>query len=772
MRAPTGQPDSHASEPTARLQIAAVTPCFNAPGDFAHVTGDLLAIADEIAREGVDLRIVAVDNASDPALAPSRTDPRLQVLRLPTNRGGSGGYNAGLAHALLVHQPAPEWLWLVDSDARVTTDTLRAMIRRIEPDAVVVGAAIAWPTVDDIFERGGVVDARTGSLRGVAPGEASAMLDYAAACCLLVRAEAARRVGLMPDVFLNGDDAAWCLRLIRATSQRVVVADDAVAVHPRFDQAKGWQRYYTARNAFLPIEAKGARPRRARAARAWREACRAAGQILIGRDEIAELHLKGLADALGGRWPALAPAELPTPEARPLDQLARDLETLTRDGARRYGVDPTLHADDVRAIEAALAHAGLERTPTPPSGAPLAALKRLAWGPGADLVVASPKGRPAAWMGGRHALVPLGDRYELHRLSGAGAPERGVQTLLHGALMAIRAAVRAPRVAPNAVPRLERRYDASLEPIEPAPLSLSIIVLSYNRRDALAHTLERLTGDPATAQAEIIVVDNASADDTLGMLADRFPALDVLALETNIGVDAFNRGVDRASGDVVLILDDDAWPEPDAIEGAMRELAADPSLAAITLHPKHPSTGKSEWPFAHAAGSWSRDWPVMGCGNLVRRAAWIALGGYERDFFLYRNDADLALKALAANLGVGFDPAWVVWHDSPAAKRKSARWFQGATRNWVWMTRRHGRGFGGVIASLAGWLWAHKLAGPRLGDHARVFRGALAGWLSSPPPLPPTASPSGRDVRTLLTLLTRYRSSAASTSDSIDRHSP
>src|SRR5690606_34605702 len=102
----------------------------------------------------------------------------------------------------------------------------------------------------------------------------------------------------------------------------------------------------------------------------------------------------------------------------------------------------------------------------------------------------------------------------------------------------------------------------------------------------------------------------------------------------------------------------------------------------------------SERPFARVLGGCSAprdDWPVMGCGNLVRRSAWQAVGGYEESFFLYRNDVDLALKLLAAGGkggGVWFDPTWVVWHDSPAAapnRRKSLRWFELATRNWIWL---------------------------------------------------------------------------------------
>src|SRR5207253_932781 len=99
----------------------------------------------------------------------------------------------------------------------------------------------------------------------------------------------------------------------------------------------------------------------------------------------------------------------------------------------------------------------------------------------------------------------------------------------------------------------------------------------------------------------------------------------------------------------VLILDDDAHREPAALEAALALLGQRPSIGAVALHPRHPASGASEWPFAERARTEAEErWPVMGCGNLVRTDAWRAVGGYEEGFFLYRNDVDLALKLLAA----------------------------------------------------------------------------------------------------------------------------
>jgi hypothetical protein len=205
-------------------------------------------------------------------------------------------------------------------------------------------------------------------------------------------------------------------------------------------------------------------------------------------------------------------------------------------------------------------------------------------------------------------------------------------------------------------------------------------------------------------------------------------------------VGAFNLGVVTARSETVLVLDDDAWPDERGVAGALRVLGERPEVAAVTFHPRHPGSGGSEWRFADLGAGGRDDWPVMGCGNLIRRSAWLELGGYEAEFFLYRNDVDLALKLLGAGWRVYFDPDWVVWHESSGAARKSVRWQLLATRNWVWLAKRHGRGLGlgGLLGALLGLLWAHRLAGLRVGSQWATLRGVAEGLWRGPPSPPAT----------------------------------
>lgn len=313
---------------------------------------------------------------------------------------------------------------------------------------------------------------------------------------------------------------------------------------------------------------------------------------------------------------------------------------------------------------------------------------------------------------------------------------------------------------------------------------LSIIVLSFNRRDVLRRTLDRLQSiaPRITGGSELIVADNSSTDRSADMVEAHFPAVRLLRLPQNVGVAAFNRAAEIAGGDLLLILDDDAWPDEASLTAGLSILSSDPTMAGVALSPVHPGTGAAEWRFLQSP---TRHCPVMGCGNLVRTAAWNQVGGYEEAFFLYRNDTDLALKLLGAGHRVCADPSWIVWHDSPHAARKSDRWLELATKNWALLARRHARGWRLPFAIILGWLSSSRYAGLDFARLRLATKGALAGLTSRLPPLSHSVQRDGRAFAELLRLQLQrrdvavpcrpfegYASVAPTTASNMPRHSP
>lgn len=791
-RATTNPPNAQSQV----LRIAAVVPCFNRQADLDLILADLRAAHLSGAAVSIELRVIIVDNCSEPPLQAdsgviathadhnaehSAGSLSIQVLRLPSNRGGSGGFNAGIGRAL--SDPDVDFVWLVDSDARVDPSTLINLAERLRrrPDLVALGCALADPITRAVHEIGGMVCRRTGRLL---PARTSVDLahddhelvacDYAASCCLLVRAAGIRLTGLMPEVFLNGDDTEWCIRLSEVTGLNIAADPTVIAYHPRFDRFPTWARYYHSRNAFGAIAALGL-GRRVRFIRAMVATLRAMNQALMGRKDLARLHIRGLADA------AFKGAIGPAPDRasrfdrfRPLDQLPAALGPAEIGAPRGLFVHPDLELTppQKQALATAL-QVPLNEFDVPPAtgrrGTLRGFLRRALLGPRFGIAVLPSTGGPDAWVAGATQIQLVPEGFVVRRLSRWSALRAALRTLArglwYGTIIAIQrgrpsklppapppsasapAAV-ATESAANALASSRPRASSSV----PAP-SLSIIVLSFNRRAALDRTLAALTTDRFTRSAEIIVVDNASTDSSPEMVRDRYPSVRLITLARNLGVAAFNRGVEAASGAYVLVLDDDAAPEPESLDIALELLARRPDLSAVALLPRHPDTGAPEWPSAADMPRQRDRWPMMGCGNLVRRINWLKVGGYDSRFFLYRNDTDLALKLLGSGMGVHFNPAWVVWHDSPAAARKSERWLHLATRNWFWMTRRHAgspwRRFTGMCF---GGVWAARLAGSERARLKAVWRGIVDGIIQPAGRLPRTVRPTGADFAALLKL--------------------
>lgn len=753
-------------------RVHAVIPAFNRHGDVDRLLGDLGALAVGPA----ELRVVVVDNASDPPLTPTvPPDCAVEVYRQACNLGGSGGFNAGMQ--LVLRDPPPddieEAIWLLDSDVRLEPDTLRPLLTVLEHDASIAaaGSVLVDPEGGEAFEAGGRVNPRTGELEQPWPDNLSRLVatgpgrvpvveaQYVAACSLLVRRRVVEQAGLMADLFLCGDDVEWCERIRRRTGLRIVAVPASRVRHMRPDRMRTAARYYAARNAFTVIDAAvpPRQRRRARFVRALRETGRALAQVMLGRDDLAELHLRGLTHAVRGVTGPAPPATIEYVPFRPLSALPEAVRgAFPRRPPLHVLIQPDIDTPVVRAaIHEALAgrvRMSSQRSRAGPVGRWPAGAEWWAWGvrlmvgPRADLAVVSARGRPRDWLAGRTIVSVAPEGFVLRRVTVAGRWWRLTRFAARGLWLAGRLACQSPRrvsCAGSAFP--------VVRPMRPARPGLSVLILTHNRVAMLRRTLEALGRDPAARGAQIIVVDNASRDGTVEMTRRRFPEARVVALPENVGVGGFNAARIWADREMLLVLDDDAVPAPGVLARALALLARRHDLAAVALHPVHPATGVSEWPFALAGPPTDR-FPLLGCANLVRAADWDAAGGYDPDFFLYRNDTDLALKLLAMGRGVYHDPAWHVWHDSPGAGRKSSRWFRLATRNWCWLCRRHGRGLTAWSAVALGWVHAHRLAGLDPRAHASVLAGVWSGLRESPPPLLLDTARRGSGLRTLLAL--------------------
>src|SRR5579872_7101876 len=87
-------------------------------------------------------------------------------------------------------------------------------------------------------------------------------------------------------------------------------------------------------------------------------------------------------------------------------------------------------------------------------------------------------------------------------------------------------------------------------------LSISVVVLSYNRYPELARTLISCMQQDHQP-SEIFVVDNGSEPSLLERLSSEFPGVSIYPINKNIGIAARNIGIEAATGDILVTIDDD-----------------------------------------------------------------------------------------------------------------------------------------------------------------------------------------------------------------------
>ncbi len=126
-------------------------------------------------------------------------------------------------------------------------------------------------------------------------------------------------------------------------------------------------------------------------------------------------------------------------------------------------------------------------------------------------------------------------------------------------------------------------------PIDQLP-SLAVIVVSWNVRDLLTRCLDSLFAelDSSAIDARVIVVDNASSDGSVEMVRSRYPRIEVIASEKNLGFAGGNNiglnhiRVMEQGVEFVLLLNPDAEVQPSAIKTLLDVIRSRSDVAVVT----------------------------------------------------------------------------------------------------------------------------------------------------------------------------------------------
>ena len=227
-------------------------------------------------------------------------------------------------------------------------------------------------------------------------------------------------------------------------------------------------------------------------------------------------------------------------------------------------------------------------------------------------------------------------------------------------------------------------------------MDLSVIVVSYNTRQLLDDCLASLfSAESPAGGMEVVVVDNASADGSVAMVAAKYPRVVLLSCQDNLGFSAANnRGSAAASGDYLLFLNSDTVVGKTSLTQPLDYMRRNPQTGALTVRLVYPNGERdpdnhrgfpTPWnALCHFTGL-SRLFPndprfngyfrnyedftavhavpvIAGSYMMMPRSLDRRLGGWDETYFFYGEDIDYCYRIHQAGLEIIYYPLVEVLH--------------------------------------------------------------------------------------------------------------
>lgn len=218
-------------------------------------------------------------------------------------------------------------------------------------------------------------------------------------------------------------------------------------------------------------------------------------------------------------------------------------------------------------------------------------------------------------------------------------------------------------------------------------MKTAVVILNWNGRKLL----ERYLGSVVrhTPNAEVIVADNGSTDDSLVWLRMNYPELRTILLDKNYGfAGGYNRALNAVDADYVVLLNSDVevtagWLEPlvEVLDNSADIAVVAPKLRSVSEPKRFEYAGAAGgfidylgYPFCRGrilstveedCGQYDdrRDifW-ASGAAMCCRREVFVAMGGFDEDFFAHMEEIDLQWRMQLGGWRIAVEPRSVVYH--------------------------------------------------------------------------------------------------------------
>lgn len=217
----------------------------------------------------------------------------------------------------------------------------------------------------------------------------------------------------------------------------------------------------------------------------------------------------------------------------------------------------------------------------------------------------------------------------------------------------------------------------------------AVMILNWNGAEMMRLFLPEVVRTTPEDEADVIVVDNGSTDNSLKVLAEEFPTVKVIAFDTNYGfAEGYNRALASVEHEYVVLLNSDVATSEGWLDGLREEMRDHADVAAC--QPKIMSVERPDmFEYAGACGGYidrhgypycrgrifgtvetdrgqydtpaDVDW-ASGAALMVRRRAYLDAGGLDSAFFAHMEEIDLCWRLRHRGYRVTVVPSSKIYH--------------------------------------------------------------------------------------------------------------
>ena len=229
-------------------------------------------------------------------------------------------------------------------------------------------------------------------------------------------------------------------------------------------------------------------------------------------------------------------------------------------------------------------------------------------------------------------------------------------------------------------------------------MTTAVVILNWNGKKMLERFLPSVTAH-TQGDAEVIIADNGSTDDSLDFVRAQYPGLRIIELDKNYGfAGGYNRALQQVKADYYVLLNDDVEVTPGWIEPVVAQMQQHPDTAIcqpkLLMYDQRDTfeyaggaggfLDKYGYPFCRGRmftsleqdnGQYNTPGEIFwasGAAMFVRADVWHQLGGLDDDFFAHMEEIDFCWRTHLAGYRVRYCPQSTVYHVGGGTLPKSS----------------------------------------------------------------------------------------------------